>query len=382
MKALLNGASSFAILAGLTSLALAQNAQQQIEQVVVTGSLIKGTPLTTALPVQVISEADLENKGSPTALDFVKNLTISGPTGGEAYYFGGIAPGSVSINLRSLGADKTLTLFNGRRTSGNTSNIPQIALARTEILEDGAATTYGADATGGVVNFITRDKFVGLEGRAKYRYVDSSAGEYSLGFLGGVGEDKVNLMVSAEWEHRSRLRALNRHFVRTSLDPTNPHYNPAPWSTLTNLTGWQPRGPLPAIPSATANGEFGAPLGGLVSDFTPSTCAAVGGRYDNAFTCAYDYVPYYDLVETQEIYRGYAQLNAEVTSHMHAHMEASFAEVSVPEAFGSPAQPAARGPAMATGATNQFYVPITNPFAAEFAARKSVDGATGITATN
>ncbi|MBI1361182.1 MAG: TonB-dependent receptor plug domain-containing protein [Alphaproteobacteria bacterium] len=353
-------------------------AQADSDKVVITGSLIQGTPEDTALPVEVFSQAEMEDQGSPTALEFAKNLTISGPTTGESYYFGGSAPGIVSYNLRGLGADKTLTLLNGRRVSENASNIPMAALARTEVLKDGAAVTYGADATGGVVNFITRDHFVGLEAKASYKYVDGSDGDYNASLLAGVGDDRVNFMISAEYEHRSRLNTLDRDFTYDSLDPTKPGYNPAPWSTLTNLAGWVTRGALPAVPDATANGEWGSPLG-LVSDFTPASCAAVGGRYDNAYTCAYNYIPYYRLVENNDIYRAYAQLNATVNDRMDVHVEASYGEVSTPQVMGSPSQPIVRGPALATGLTYQFYVPITNPYAAEFATMHGLTGVSGFT---
>lgn len=389
MRSALNGASRAVIVICLSGVAAPAWAQvtrpataaepTQIEEVVVTGSLIQGTPVDAALPVEVYSAQDLEKQGSPTALEFAKTLTIAGPTTGESYYFGGVAPGTVNYNLRGIGTDKTLILLNGRRMSQNTSNIPSIALARTEILKDGAAVTYGADATGGVVNFITRERFVGLEVNAQYKYIDGSKGDYSLGALAGVGGDRVNFMLAAEYEHRSRLSTLDRGFTDDALDPTQPGYNPAPWSTLTNLAGWVGRGALPAVPSATANGEFGAPVTGIVSDFTPATCAAVGGRYDNAFTCAYNYINYYNLVEENDIYRVYAQINASVTDDMDFHADASFAEVETPKIFGSPAQPIVQGPALATGATFQFYVPITNPYAAAFAARNGVVGASGFT---
>jgi iron complex outermembrane recepter protein len=173
MKFTLRGASSAALLLGLAG-ALPAWAQDtvagpqppaeadQADRVVVTGSLIAGTPEDAALPVEVFTNEDLEEQGAPTALEFVKSLTISGPTTGEAYYFGGAGTtGSPSFNLRGIGADKTLTLLNGRRVSEAASSIPSIAIARTEILKDGAAVTYGADATGGVVNFISRDDFTG-----------------------------------------------------------------------------------------------------------------------------------------------------------------------------------------------------------------------------
>ena len=353
--------------------------ESKIELIEVTGSNIKGAALDAALPLEIYYQEDLEKQGSPTALEFAKSLTISGPTTGESYYFGGPAlTGSVNYNLRGIGADKTLILLNGRRTSLNTSNIPSIALSRTEILKDGAAVIYGADATGGVVNFITKRDFTGFEASVQYKAIEDSDGDYSIGLLGGFGEDKVNFMWSAEYEHRSRLSTLDRDFSRASLDPTRDGYNPAPWSTLTNMAGWVTRGTLPGTPFATADGEWGAPLG-LVSDFTPESCAEVGGRYDNSYTCAYNYVPFYRLVEKQDIFRGYAQLNAEVTDDVDFHMDVSYGQVSVPQVMGSPAQPVVRGPALAPGLTYQFYVPISNPYAEQFAADNNLTGVEGFT---
>jgi outer membrane receptor protein involved in Fe transport len=387
MRIGLTSASGVALLIGISGLGAPAWGQEkrandpsiQVEEIVVTGSNIRGSALDAALPVEVYSQEQLEKQGSPTALEFAKSLTISGPTTGESYYFGGPAlVGSVNYNLRGLGADKTLVLLNGRRMNQNTANVPSMALARTEILKDGAAVIYGADATGGVVNFITLDHFVGLQAQGQYKQIRGSNGDYSLGVMGGIGEDRVNLLVSAEYEHRSRLNTLERDFTKASLTPAA-GYNPAPWSTLTNLTGWQPRGPLPAVPTATDTGEWGANLGGIVSDFTAASCAAVGGRMDNAFTCAYNYIPYYRLVENQDTYRLYAQLKAQITDNMKFHMDASYGRVTLPQVMGSPAQPVSRGPALTTGAVNQFYVPISNPFAAEFAAKNGIVGASGFT---
>ncbi|HBJ91531.1 MAG TPA: TonB-dependent receptor, partial [Hyphomonadaceae bacterium] len=79
------------------------------QQVVVTGSAIRGTPEDAALPVNVYSAEDLQLQGSPSALQFARELPQSGPTSGEANYFGGAElTGSPSFNLRGLGADKTL----------------------------------------------------------------------------------------------------------------------------------------------------------------------------------------------------------------------------------------------------------------------------------
>ncbi|MEZ5552533.1 MAG: TonB-dependent receptor [Pseudomonadales bacterium] len=356
-----NKALLYTFLAIPAAASAAQN-QQPMEEVVVTGSLIKGTPLDTALPVEVYSSAELDELGGPTALEFVKSLTVSGATTGENYYFSGASlGGDVGVNLRGLGADKTLTLLNGRRLIGNTTStvagggvntamLPSMAFARVEILKDGAAVTYGADATGGVVNFITYENFTGLKLQSSYKNYGND-GDWNVGGLWGFGEGATNVIVSAEWEHRSELDSTERDFASLPYS-----VNPAPWSTLTNLAGWVPQ---------TAGGT---PLG-LASDFTPASCEAVGGVYSNGYTCRYDYVPYYNLVEDSDTYRLFLQVNSDITDTDKFHMELNFARLHVPHALGSPAQPVIRGPAVAQGATYQFSVPVTNPYYAEFASR-------------
>lgn len=368
----------------------------QRDRVVVTGSLIAGSAEDAALPVEVFSQAALEEQGAPTALEFVKSLPSSGPTLGEAYYFAGAGQtGNVGFNLRGIGADKTLTLLNGRRTSENASYIPAAALARTEVLKDGAAVVYGADATGGVVNFITRTDFNGIEARTDYKYIDGSDGEYGVHLLGGWGDGDVNVLLSLEWEHRSRLESEERSFTSLPYD-----INPAPWSAVTNVARYTPRGAIPIPPAsyntAAARGaQFGSAVATSLPDFTPSQCNAFGGTVTGAAggvtttgiggnsTCNYDYVSYYNLVEEQDLYRAFAQVNAPVNDWMNLHIDATYGQLEVPKVFGSPAQPGTRGPAIETGLASQYYVPTVttallanglpgyaaNPYAAEFLAR-------------
>ncbi|MBD3647961.1 MAG: TonB-dependent receptor plug domain-containing protein, partial [Pseudomonadales bacterium] len=350
---------------------------QAMEEVVVTGSLIKGTPEDAALPVEVFTAADLKDVGGPTALEFVKDLTVSGPTTGSTYYFSGAQLNNdVGVNLRGLGADKTLTLFNGRRLGGNTTSavaggsanvamLPGIAISRIEILKDGAAVTYGADATGGVINYITYDNYVGTEIDASYKYYGAD-GDWKLSALHGFGEGDTNIIVAAEWDHRSELDTKERDF--TSL----PYgVNPAPWSTLTNLAGWTARSPFGPVNSPD-DLVWGGVLG-LASDFTQDTCEAVGGIYRDSYTCKYNYVPYYNLVEETDTYRLFFQVNSAVTDSMDFHLQMNWARVHTPHAIGSPAQPVIRGPAENTGATYQFFVPVTNPNVSEFVQRTGFD---------
>ncbi|MAK60774.1 MAG: TonB-dependent receptor [Ponticaulis sp.] len=328
------------------------------DTVVVTGSAIRGTPEDAALPVNVYSAQDLELQGSPTGLQFAKELTQSGPTVGEANYFGGgNLTGSPSFNLRGIGADKTLTLLNGRRMSENLSNIPSIALQRTEVLKDGAAVIYGADAVGGVVNFITKTGFEGFEARGNYKYVSDTDGEWDLGAIYGWEGDSASFLISAEWEHRSRLETEDRDWSYVPYTE-----NPAPWSSLTNLGLYYPK---------SATGSF---LSGAIADFNQSMCEAQDGVYTpneapGGQGCLYNYISYYNLVEDQDIYRIYSQLDTEINENMNFHVDFSYGQVKVPEQFASPSLPTTQGPATTTGATFQYRVPVTNPFVAEFANR-------------
>jgi outer membrane receptor protein involved in Fe transport len=371
-------ALALALLPAAIPLSVMAQEKKELEEVVVTGSLIRGTPEDAALPVEVFNAADLQELGDPTPLEFVKSLTISGPTTGEAYYFSGSAnTNSVRFNLRGLGDDKTLTLFNGRRAFQNSVVYPSGAIERIEVLKDGAAVTYGADATGGVVNVITRDSFDGFEASSSYKtYKGSDKGEWKVGAVGGINTDYANLLFAVEWDHRSELDTLERKF--SSL----PYWvNPAPNSNLTNLAGWIPRGAPPTVPTGqSAAGEFGPslltplptlglPEGLPRGDFNQQTCEAVGGIYENSFRCHYNYISYYNLVEENDVHRVFAQLNSKIAENADFHLRALWARNYSPHQYGSPSQPVIRGPARGTGATNQLYVPLTNPYAQEFAQR-------------
>lgn len=328
--------------------------------VVVTGSAIKGTPEDAALPVNVYSADELDLQGSPTGLEFAKELTQSGPTNGESNYFGGgNLLGAPSFNLRGIGADKTLTLLNGRRVSENISNIPNMALQRTEVLKDGAAVIYGADAVGGVVNFITKTDFEGFDIKADYKQVNGSDGEWDIGGVYGFGDDRTNVMFSAEWSHRSRLETEERDF--SSLPYSE---NPTPWSFLTNLARYLPQ---------TAGGTT---IGSLY-DYDQSSCESQGGVYapgsPGGNACNYGYWSYYNLVEDQNIFRLYGQIDTDIGDNHHFHADAAYAKVDVPNQFNSPSLPTTQGPGTTTGATYQYFVPQTNPYVTEFASRTGWD---------
>lgn len=192
------GSTSFIALAVATisAPAFAQNSDaddqpSDAKEIVVTGSLIRGSSEEAPAPVDVIGAEELSKQGSPSAIDLLKNLPNSSGIIGDANQFDARAQGNegvASVNLRGLGPQRTLVLLNGKRIvqSGGSgipivdvNLIPSGAIGRIEVLKDGAAATYGSDAIAGVVNFITRTNQDGFRASADYRYISGSDGDYA-----------------------------------------------------------------------------------------------------------------------------------------------------------------------------------------------------------
>lgn len=203
------------------------------KDIIVTGSLIRGSSEQASAPIDVIGADELARQGSPSAIDLLKNLPTSNGVIGDANQFDARAQGNegvASINLRGLGPQRTLVLLNGKRivASGGSgipivdiNLIPSAAIGRIEVLKDGAAATYGSDAIAGVVNFITRTNQDGFKASFDYRYIRGSKGDYGGALSFGHTGENWRFLVSAGYQHRSELQTLDRDFVIQPY-PVNP----------------------------------------------------------------------------------------------------------------------------------------------------------------
>ena len=343
------------IAASWTTSALADTATPAspttVEEVTVTGSFIRGTPEDAAIPVNVIGRQELEAQGSPSALELIKTLPIIGPVLGDSNQFSTGAQGRAgggTINLRGLGSQRTLVLLNGRRFAGYTADtnlLPIAAIGRVEILKDGAAATYGSDAIGGVANFITRTDVRGLEVQGDYRWVEGSDGDYTASAIWGWGNDSVNVMLSFGYQHRSELSDTARRYV------TAPYLtNPSGWSVLGQPGAWTIRS------GANGGGSF---LGFAVD----ANCAAVGGTpgfTGTTPTCYFSYIPFDNLVELQDMYQAYGEVNYHITDTTRFHLEALYSHNELPRGRTSPGYPPTSGP-NGPGSVNVFTVAASNP---------------------
>lgn len=327
------------------------------------------------MPVDVIGQDELQKRGSPSTIDLIKSLPISGPVLGDSNQFSTAAQGQVgagTINLRGLGSLRTLVLLNGRRTTASpgagsggvdTNLLPVAAVGRVEVLKDGAAATYGSDAISGVVNFITRRNFSGLEVAADYRAVEGSSGDYTTSAVYGWVGDMGNILLSAGYQHRSELRSTDR-------DWANQPY-------LTNPAGYSVLGqPGSFLPRNAAN----SPTAGVQRD---ANCSAVGGfaGFSGATpACYFTYVPFDNLIEEENRFQLYAEANVEFSENLKFHAEGHYAKTDIPHILFSPSYPPTSVP-NGPGSVGVFTVPISNP-GAQTALQQAGLSPAAIAATN
>lgn len=165
-----------------------------MQEVTVTGSRIKRQDLESVGPVAVLDAEFIQASGVTSTEVLLQRLPASAGFAGNqtnAYWTGG-GWGTAQVNLRGLGANRTLVLINGRRVvyGGTGANgavdlnmIPTSLIERIEVLKDGASALYGADAVAGVVNIVTRSGFDGLELSSKYGQTSEDDGEEISGSL-------------------------------------------------------------------------------------------------------------------------------------------------------------------------------------------------------
>jgi iron complex outermembrane receptor protein len=197
----MNITKSFLALTCFAFLSFNANAQQDVEEVMVTGSYIKGSVTDGASPVEVIDREEIENIGAVSIADITRNLSVnSGSENASDSFTQGSTQGTSNVNLRGLGLSSTLILIDGRRQTltgatandgsafVNTNAIPVVALERVEVLKEGAAAVYGSDAVAGVVNYIFRRDFTGVEFEMSSQEADIS----------GQTDDRVSVIWGAE----------------------------------------------------------------------------------------------------------------------------------------------------------------------------------------
>ncbi|MCL1046172.1 TonB-dependent receptor [Shewanella electrodiphila] len=164
--AMISGAAAAAL---SSPVAFAAEEGAKVERIEVTGSRIKRTDIETSTPVHITTAEDIKLAGFTNVEDIMNNLPQIETSENSLSSNG--ASGTATLDLRGLGANRTLVLVNGRRLpsggvysqSPDVNQIPAALIKRVEVLTGGGSSTYGADAVAGVVNFVMNDEFEGFQ---------------------------------------------------------------------------------------------------------------------------------------------------------------------------------------------------------------------------
>src|ERR1700682_3019356 len=197
---------------------------RSIQKIEVTGSNIKRTDIETASPVQIITREDIERSGVISTAALLNQLPANLIGRTDVLAIANPTAGLASANLRGLGDGATLVLLNGRRASNyavnsgtvNLNFIPLAAIDRVEILKDGASAIYGADAMAGVINFILRKDFRGVQLSAygaQTQHGGSNQGQATVtAGYGDLAVDRFNALVTVNYQKDGVLHARDRPF--------------------------------------------------------------------------------------------------------------------------------------------------------------------------
>ena len=222
------------VAAGLT-VSVATPATAQDIRVEVTGSNIKRVEGEGALPVQVIGREEIVRSGVTSAMELMNLVSANNSAGNVSLgnVIGATTFSNQTASLRGLGGSSTLILINGKRLgtfSGgiqgaegvNLAAIPLSAVERIEVLKDGASAVYGSDAIGGVINFIMRKDFTGVDATVRAGIPTRSGGgeEYNVQATFGRGDlakDRWNAFGSVMYQDLKSLEQRDRDFSKTNL---------------------------------------------------------------------------------------------------------------------------------------------------------------------
>jgi iron complex outermembrane receptor protein len=289
-------AASFAFVSHDASAQQQQEAAEEtpvLQEVVVTGSMIKRANAETAVPITILKADALKDQGITSVEQALDQLTTNNPQINIAQAVGTFSGGGSYADLRGLGIGRTLVLLDGQRMapnafSGNAvdiSGIPFSAIDSVEVLRTGASSLYGSDAISGVINFITRHNFQGLTFSGTYDKPQQQGGsssqvEGTFGH-GDLVADGYNFMASVGYSKQNELQASARSFSAEGFDPARGNgatNNPGTWpGSVIDSNGnyFQPSGPNASggngFPTCAGNPELTTYFGNCAYRYSAAT---------------------------------------------------------------------------------------------------------------
>ncbi|MGH8200890.1 MAG: TonB-dependent receptor plug domain-containing protein, partial [Steroidobacteraceae bacterium] len=279
---------------------------RQIQQVVVTGTLIPTSPDAAAVPVTRLDAAQLQQTGvTDNALDMLRKAipafagrSNAGTSNAQSH--NQFTAGGSQIQLRNLPtlvlvdgervADDAVAGLNGSKDFVDVSQIPAAALERVDVLTDGASSLYGSDAIGGVVNFILKHDYHGLTFGGDYGAASGDYSERSYFATGGADVGPVNITATASFSKTSPLWQYQRSFA-------SPKFGVTPGADLPGVVGGggyvlAPALAAPNVPTGTSATAASYAQLAAAGVYDPTTATALSNGFN--------YAPYAMLLQQQE----------------------------------------------------------------------------------
>ena len=267
----------------------------EIGEVVVTGSRIRRDPTSSPTPLIQVQREQLLETGQTTMIDYLATIPALANSQVPSDTTGSLNIGGLSLaNLRTLGTARTLTLVDGRRHVSSSAgtlavdvdSIPRLLIENIEIVTGGASSVYGADAVSGVLNFILRKDFEGIEIDARYRQInqDGQANKDIAALIGhNFLDDRLNVYAFGEYEDIDRIRPADIDWLRKAYvlagndaDPTASPIDNSPDSLLYSNARTLSR--LRWGVTVIGNEQQASPTSD--PDVTRATCSALAGYGD------------------------------------------------------------------------------------------------------
>jgi len=249
-------------------------AAEATPDVVVTGTLFRRTNTETTSPVTVLTAENLQKAGITNISDAVRSISADNSGSVPSAFANGFGSGAAGVSLRGLTVNSTLVLIDGIRTTyypfaddGQRSfvdlnSIPKSTIDRIDVFKDGASSTYGADAIGGVVNIIQRKEIRGIEGTVEGGISQrGDGGEQRATLTAGYGdlhEQGFNVYINGEYEHDGLISVADRGFPYNTTD-------------LTSIGGFDN--------NVGAFGAFGGRVGTISAVVRPATQTIAGNPF-------------------------------------------------------------------------------------------------------
>jgi iron complex outermembrane receptor protein len=340
---------------------VAQESTDSVEEVIVTGSYIKGSATDGASPVEIIGRDTIEDLGATSVADITRNISVnSGSENNADSFTQGSTQGTSNINLRGLGLSSTLVLVDGRRQTiaagtandgsvfVDTNAIPVIALERVEVLKEGAAAVYGSDAVAGVVNYILRRDFTGLEFNLSQQKTDlGDSTDDRVGVIWGKESGDTNIVVAYSQLDRSPIGGENLT-----------DYSQLAISSLGN--SFLSLAPNNIVASGPYAGTYGA-----FESIPDANCVATKGilvpAAPNGTRCFFYYGDRFNLVNDEDHKSMYSSVKTTLANGVNFELDIMQTDISVNDNPQSPSYPALSylgKPVMPGKAGSPFSAPI------------------------